>query len=588
MRSTFAGLNTMFLGVNSNQLSLHTVGHNITNANTEGYSRQSVNLAAIRAQMETSLYGDLQVGRGVDAQSLTRARDIYADKQYWAGNSTYEYYQARQKQYDKVEAIFNDTTEETIEHSLEAFFKAWQTVSTSSSDTSARIAVIEQGQVLADKLDTTATDLRNQITDNYEDIKLNVGKVNQMLEQMVDLNKGIANAEATGAMANDLRDQRDLLVDNISKYLNVTVYERDNGMYTLVSNGASLVNGIDKLTLDISEPTANATYGINDYSIVIKEANNIEYVPVDGILRAEIDAIAEQKGYIDHMANMAAFLLSSFNAQHQQGIGIDTDSTFGQNFFGDKDTLYQWNSDKGYIEATKYSGGLQGETGFRVDSSGTRLQDDNGYYYVDVKVTGQGTASTPENLTGVQIISALKISNLLTESDEGQKYVAARTFGYRLPAGGTEGVNEVVEANGTGDGSNAVWLATLFNTEQKDVYMTGSVSYIALTSGTSTINTGLVANGTRAIGTLSMNAYYNKAMTVLGSDSEAMDSSVEAQKEIMTQITEWRASTSGVNWNEELTNMIMFQQGYNACSRCLTTMDEMLDRLINNTGVVGR
>ena len=118
--------------------------------------------------------------------------------------------------------------------------------------------------------------------------------------------------------------------------------------------------------------------------------------------------------------------------------------------------------------------------------------------------------------------------------------------------------------------------------------MTGSVSYIALTSGTSTINTGLVANGTRAIGTLSMNAYYNKAMTVLGSDSEAMDSSVEAQKEIMTQITEWRASTSGVNWNEELTNMIMFQQGYNACSRCLTTMDEMLDRLINNTGVVGR
>jgi len=67
-----------------------------------------------------------------------------------------------------------------------------------------------------------------------------------------------------------------------------------------------------------------------------------------------------------------------------------------------------------------------------------------------------------------------------------------------------------------------------------------------------------------------------------------MDSKVEAQDEVMVQVEEWRQSTAGVNWNEELTNMIMFQQGYSACSRCLTTMDEMLDRLINSTGMVGR
>ena len=92
----------------------------------------------------------------------------------------------------------------------------------------------------------------------------------------------------------------------------------------------------------------------------------------------------------------------------------------------------------------------------------------------------------------------------------------------------------------------------------------------------------------RAIGTISLNAYYNKAMTQLGSNAEAMDAKVKAQDEVVSQIVEWRETTAGVNWNEELTNMIMFQQGFSACSRCLTTMDEMLDRLINSTGVVGR
>ena len=90
------------------------------------------------------------------------------------------------------------------------------------------------------------------------------------------------------------------------------------------------------------------------------------------------------------------------------------------------------------------------------------------------------------------------------------------------------------------------------------------------------------------MGTISLEAYYNQRMTALGSDAETMDSKVKAQDEVLIQVDEWRKSVSAVNWNEELTNMIMFQQGYSACSRCLTTMDEMLDRLINSTGTVGR
>lgn len=121
MRSTFAGLNTMVRGVSSNKLSLDTVGHNISNASTTGYSRQSVNLAATTGQAVSSIYGDAIVGTGVDATSITRARNVYADKQYWNETATQNYYATKQTNYDKVESIFNDSGNTGIQNTLKEF-----------------------------------------------------------------------------------------------------------------------------------------------------------------------------------------------------------------------------------------------------------------------------------------------------------------------------------------------------------------------------------------------------------------------------------------------------------------------------------
>ena len=77
-------------------------------------------------------------------------------------------------------------------------------------------------------------------------------------------------------------------------------------------------------------------------------------------------------------------------------------------------------------------------------------------------------------------------------------------------------------------------------------------------------------------------------MSKLGANAETVDKKLKQQDDLITQITQWRQSTAGVNWNEELTNMLKFQTGYGACSRVLTSMDEMLDKLINSTGTVGR
>lgn len=633
MRSTFAGLNTMVRGIYANQLSLDTTGHNITNAGTEGYSRQSVNLAATRGQQVSSIYGQVMVGTGVDSTSIERARNVYADKQYWSETAQQQYYKTQQTNYDKVEAIFNDSGNTGVKNALTEFYNAWNDLSTNASTASNRTAVIEKSNVLADRIKTASQQLQAQINAQYDDMRLSVTQINDYTDQLVKLNQNIMTTEATGASANDLRDQRDLIVDNLSKYMNLNVYEDEKGMYSVVSNGITMVNGINKLTLEMSEPQMNKTYGISDYTVNIKESG-IAYIPTNGSLKAQMDTIAEDKGYIDKMAGIASFMLTTFNTVHQQGAGIDgTDSSlgdddgtatykgpsYGRNFWGDDNTLYTWDAANQCVQATQMKDIKRSLTvAEKTDADGKALKDTDGNVIYMPQVTITGTkVDTGNNLKGINIINALQVNTAITAVG-GQSLIAARTLsvtkktdenGKFSTATGKDAYE--VAVNGSGDGTNATNVASLVNMGQYNGEKDSSVnntSYQAY-SGGNVISSAYVAyqergattflmnmqdkkaenNMTsRSLDTNSVNAYYSAAVSQLGSDSESLDDKADAQDDLILQITNWRSSTSGVDWNEELSNMIMFQKGYSACSRCLTTMDEMLDKLINSTGMVGR
>ena len=573
MRSTFAGLNTMVGGINTNRLSLDTVGHNISNASTTGYSRQSVNQAATNAQEVYSIYGTQLVGTGVDSLSITRARNIYADKQYWKENGDNSYYTAQQTNYSKLEAIFNDSDDTGVENAMTKFYKAWSEVSTSASTSTTRQTVIDAGSTFADRLSTASKQVQQQITSNYDDIKLNVTKVNTITDQIVALNKNIASLESTGANANDLRDQRDNLVDTLSGYVNTNVYQEANGMYTIVSNGASLVSGISKLNLKVSDATPNSQYGINDYSIQIQETGTT-FTAGSGTLQAEVDAIKTDKEYIDKLANMAGFMMTTLNDQHKAGYGMNG-STIDKtktdiNFYGDNDTTYTWDDKNQAVVATTKTGTVENLTGVQIINAMTvnsKLTGSDGANYLAV------TGNTVKNVTTntEEVTAAGNDSYVLSPTvDTATNTRTATMIKYATDSAGKitkTTTTTTYEPNNTGDGSNAVLLSALFNSTKAN-----------------TVNTA----GTRSIGDISLNSYYNASVTNLGSLSEAMNSKVSAQGDIMTQVESWRSSTSGVNWNEELTNMIKFQQGFSACSRCLTTMDEMLDKLVNSTGTVGR
>ncbi|MBQ2409854.1 MAG: flagellar hook-associated protein FlgK [Selenomonadaceae bacterium] len=599
MQSTFSGLNTMVNGIYTNRLGLNTVGHNISNSNTEGYSRQTAHAAATPSSEVYTLAGASQVGNGSTVTSVIRARDIYADRQYWKENSTNGYYTGKANNYAKIESIFNDSKNTGIQNAMEKFYQAWEDCSTTASSDTSRQNVINAGQNFAQTLQIAANQVQEQINSLYDDITLSVETMNRLLGQVVELNKNISGIEANGANANDLRDQRDLIVDQLTEMTNITVYETSNGMYTLVSNGTTLVNGITKVDLEMSAPKNNKEYGLNDYDIIIKQTGTI-YSPGGGELKAQFEAIAEDKGYIDEVARMATFLLTTLNDQHKAGYGIDgnkdkpfdnanpdDDATTGLNFYGESDYEFTWTEADGLVVKNTTTNTEEKMSGIQIvdllvvngeltavdghkklaTRSGERASDMGTIFY---ETTTAGIYTTDENDANIK-----KVGGKAVEADLGDKLVYTANSGARyttdaaLADKAASGYPIPVDVNGTGDGSNAVWMATLLNCENDKT-------------------SPEVRDSVRAIGKGSLYSYYNTSMTTMGSAASNMNGRVDFQSNVMSQVENLRSSTNGVNWDEELTNMIMFQQGYSACSRCLNAMDECLDKLINGTGTVGR
>ena len=721
MRSTFTGLNTMVKGIFSNQLSLDTVGHNITNANTEGYSRQSVNLAATRCQMQPTIYGEQAVGTGVDSTSILRARDIFADKQYRMEVATQEYNNVMQRNYENIETTFYDTQDSGIQNALQDFWKSLQDLSINASDNTVRKNVTNKGIYLADMIHRSKDDLIDHINLLYNDLEARIDNINELTSKVAHINKQIVAMEANGSSANDLRDQRDKVVDDLAEFLDLTVYENPEGSYSVISNGVTLVNANETLTLELSvghsSLASDVNYGVTDYHVTVRETGTV-FMPKDGGVRGIIDSIEENKFFIGELANISAMLLTTFNDQHRAGYDMNGDQAC--NFFGsyentyseyrygefrynpksaDADYFYVYNGDKiltgvdiieelqvntkisasdgGQYIAAKNDDNLTGadltataqgnnavllsnlfemtkeytettspliSSKYRYYSDGTAGKASTIFIYNDDATYTTVTGVTYTTVTSSQIVyqgqdgviyrQVTTVRNNETgELDEtrGSGPIFVDQHGYKLNVSVSEvtvgetttRVTTYTTTTASGRVSYSqdspgmlIYLDKNGNSIYRSINEDGSVAYynngntilykntITNADGSLTIlfageeNVTDPQNATyvvyssispiRALGELSIFNYYDYSMSQLGLRAESMDLKVESQDELIVQIQNWRSSTAGVDWNEELTNMIKFQKGYGACARCLTAMDEMLDRLVNNTGQVGR
>lgn len=232
MNSTFFGLELSLRGLQAQQTALDTTGHNISNANTKGYTRQVVNLQATSPQTIQSFGRNLSLGTGVNANAIERARDAFVDRQYRWEASKQGYWENRQTVLQNVEGIYNETSNNSLSSDFTNFWNSWSDLSTDPENMGSRSVVRERAIALTASFQNLAQQISTQQSDVDANVNVQVHQINTYADQIKNLNDQIKRAEVAGDNPNDLRDQRDKLVDELSKIVSVRVVETKDPKFT--------------------------------------------------------------------------------------------------------------------------------------------------------------------------------------------------------------------------------------------------------------------------------------------------------------------------------------------------------------------
>lgn len=458
MRSTFSGLNLAATALSAQRRAIETVGHNVANVNTPGYSRQRVDLENVHGGLISLNGGTFAVGAGVDVKSQARVVDQFLVNRTNTERAMLGLQTERQSLHSRIELTYGEPSDSGLASQLEQFWSAWDTVAIAPEDGAARAALLQQGEAVTDRFRYLSTQFSLVADDAVQRAEAATVEINGIAEQVAELNDAISAAHAAGAPPNDLLDQRDQLVRQLSDQVGVTTRVLDNGYMQVSIGGAALVDGIThhRVTLDTANPTA-VTVRISNSTVPLRPTGG----RLQGLLEAVNVTLPGQQAQLDAVASQ---LRDVVNAQH--ALGQDLTGAAGGDFFA-------------------------------------------------------GTGAADLRLApGV--------------------------------AGNPDGVAAAMAGEGAFSGNNAVALAEL-----ADLVGGPDDSYRAL-------------------------------ITAVGVDAQTANRRFSLQSELTEQIDSQREAVSGVSVDEEMTNLIAFQQAYDASARFLTALDQLIDTLINGTGTVGR
>ncbi len=324
MSGIFQGLELAKRALLSQQYALSTTGHNIANANTPGYSRQRVHLTATNPLSNT--LG--QFGTGVKVATVRHVRDVFLMNQFRQGSESSGRWDELQRALSEVENIFLEPSETGFNEVLNEFFGAWHTLSQNPESSAGRSAVREQAELVANAFHQMAQGLDDLQRSLDIEVQGRVQKINQIAADLAGLNQKIARQELDGNLANDLRDRRDFLVDELSQYVNVNVLEESNGLTRVFIGSMELVEKSSYTALEVRHDTVN---DLRISKLVWKGSSTelkFEGGELAGLVEARDRVIPEYRQQLD--ALVSAFVTEA-NALHTSGAALD--GTTGHHFF---------------------------------------------------------------------------------------------------------------------------------------------------------------------------------------------------------------------------------------------------------------
>lgn len=623
MGSTFSGIELGKRSIMAHTDAISTAGHNISNANTEGYSRQRVQLKEFdplyRSDLERPERAGM-IGQGIDVQSITRIRDEMLDQRITAQQNQESYWDTRSKYYTMIEQIYNEPDEVSIRSNMDKFWESWQELSINPESQAARQAVVTRGESLSDSIKSKWENLMGVGSLINSDIDSTVKQINSYANQIAAVNSEIVRSRGVGDNPNDLLDRRDLLVDKLSKLANITTDRRDPDEFMVHLDGKVLVQGGVARNFDLVSLTDNNGYEKLVWADTREDASVsggtlgalIELRDVD--VRNEIQSLNTMTMNFSDLVNDVH--RNAYGANNVTGLDFFTQHSFVENVNGNFDRNGDGVLDHSYI--FRFTGtttlnpqeqiGFEGVMTFSgpsgnvqvpyhptdtVETVINRINDSNGEVkaYLDRNnnlVLKGTTAQDVENpdfvirhvedsgffLTGY--------SGILAASGADGAYDFARADAVDSLAGAQFAVSPVlnpagyIEVNGVIK-NDVKSVAAAFRDDSGNVNAGDGRAAVEIAS---IRNTKVMIGHERTL-----DDYFADSVTNVGLKGEQAENNLKSHMAIMNDLRTMRDSISGVNIDEELSDIIKFQHGYNAAAKFVTIWDSLIDTVINRLGV---
>ena len=566
------GLDTAVKALRAHQLAVDVAAHNIANAQTPGFSRQRVLLRPIGLDGSDRYSRDNLLGRagfGVDAKDVNRIRDLFMDFQARQALSAKGQHSAFVTPLKNAEVVFNDPSDDGISALLGKFWAAWHDVVNEPESSAARTQLVHASTTFALRIQGAHAELTSQRKNLNHQVSALGREINAIASEIAQLNLQVKQVELNGDMANDLRDRRDLLMDQLSEIADVQYSESATGEITIYLGNHELVFGTTARAINAVQDPSNPNL-VNLVFAMDGTAVNTASGKLRGVLDARDVALPQLIAKLD---SFATGLINGVNSIHRNGYGLD--GSTGLNFFtgtGASDiALSNVLSGSPQSIATASATGTPGDASIGLMIANLELASNMVAGSFGANLGVGETLSAGNTVAGISVAGSLQPGT------------------YTIIAGAAPNTLEL-QYNGATIGTAA--LADPAGPGAFDIVFSGPGGNVATIS----INAGaaysaadqiadLTASGNNSIQLeVSPGNFYANMVSVLGADVNRAQGMQHSAELLSGHIDLLRQSVHGVSIDEEVTNLNAAQHAYNAAARVITVIDDMLDTLINRTG----
>ena len=606
MPSQFFGLNIGASGLAAFQASINTTANNISNVQTEGYSRQVTTLEATNPLRVYAKYGS--AGTGVAATSILQQRDIYYDTKYWENNSSLGYFDQKLYYLAQVENVFaDDGVQEGFSTIFSKMFNALDTLNGgNASDASVRNQFIHQSQSLCTYFNSVSDALRELQKDTNEEIASTVQNINSIGEKIALINKEINKLELNGGYANELRDKRALLLDELSAIVNVSTdeYEVKNTYgenlggtnFTVFINGQLLVDGNDYRQLECvsAEYRNNQTDAVGMYDIRWADTKGA-FAATTQTASGTLKALFDLRDGNNNEAMAGATVLTPDAGGKYTTITLSTPLNATVNALNipaegtvevDNHTFVytSWEAvlnDKGEITDITFT--LKEE----IDPLIAAVIGDHKI------VVGDSVDSMGIPYYQQQINEFLRnFTQMFNDIQKKGETLDGEPMGSFFVGESATGVVYDFDENVVSSTSDGYHQLTSFNVKVNDVSIKDPSYFsttVSITNGADAYD--LIEEMMKLQEDVTMfrgdnaSAFLETLLSDIAVDTEKTEVFYKNYYNMESVISNQRASVSGVDEDEEALNLVKFQNAYNLNSKVISVMSEIYDKLINETGV---